>query len=249
MKNLFKILLFSFAVAFVACETSDSDLLSGYSSSSLNQSLYADQSSLDESFSFTAQESWSITITDASGSAVTWLSVDPTSGDAGDASINVYAESNLTGATRTAIINITCGTSSLSITIVQYAEGEDGQTPNTQSSLTPPYIKTMTVESLWKSSNGSNVSSDVYIDNYALYDVNGLPTSFSRSYYNDSDNVSYVSFEYGAYSFSSTENGSTTTFILNSAGNVENYSKSYSSGATKQYIIMLQIPIQTMKNI
>lgn len=115
---------------------------------------------------------------------------------------------------------------------MQYAEGEDGQTPNTQSSLTPPYIKTMTVGSVWKNSSGNDTSSDVYIDNYALYDVNGLPTSFSRSYGDeDSDNVSYVSFEYGAYSFSSTESGSTMNFALNSAGNVENYSKSYSYGS------------------
>ncbi|MFI3316614.1 MAG: hypothetical protein SNF93_03420 [Rikenellaceae bacterium] len=90
----------------------------------------------------------------------------------------------------------------------------------------------MTVGSVWKNSSGNDTSSDVYIDNYALYDVNGLPTSFSRSYGDeDSDNVSYVSFEYGAYSFSSTESGSTMNFALNSAGNVENYSKSYSYGS------------------
>jgi hypothetical protein len=97
------------------------------------QDLYADDTS--DGVSFTTKGAWTSAITekDATRAATpTWISISPDHGDAaGNYTISITLETNLTGADRTAIITIVCGDSRIDISVTQKGKTESGETPKT----------------------------------------------------------------------------------------------------------------------
>ncbi len=99
------------------------------------QVVYAnDKGSDDEGIKFTAQGPWTavvedVTTKDANAETVDWLTLSQYSGDkAGDYTITLTLKQNFTGKTRKAKIHITCGETTITITVEQKAEKENGVT-------------------------------------------------------------------------------------------------------------------------
>ena len=67
------------------------------------------EGSLTVKVSFTSSLSWTASIVDADGNPVSWLSVSPTSGAAGDTSITITAQDNPGEQPRSAMVTVTCG--------------------------------------------------------------------------------------------------------------------------------------------
>lgn len=60
--------------------------------------------------SFTAPQAWTASVEETHGAGSSWLSVSPTSGQAGDATISITAQPNSSGEVRTGVVRITSGT-------------------------------------------------------------------------------------------------------------------------------------------
>lgn len=72
------------------------------------------------SFTLTAPGSWTATVQPvAEGTDVTWLTVDPASGEAGEHTITLTAEANTAEEERTASVSVTCGSSSATVSVSQ----------------------------------------------------------------------------------------------------------------------------------
>ena len=69
---------------------------------------------------FTATGKWTASVTDVT-KASSWVSVEPTSGDAGDVTLTVTTQPNTEQKERSATVTITCGTDSDSFTVTQAA--------------------------------------------------------------------------------------------------------------------------------
>lgn len=119
-----------------------------------NQTIYADDTS-DEGngIKFSTDGPWTAEVTeDAStrGSDVHWISLSRYSGDqAGDYTITLSVSPNYTGVDRTAYIRIYCGTSILTITVLQKATTESGDMPVDIAKTydgKPAYVKFATEE-------------------------------------------------------------------------------------------------------
>lgn len=119
-----------------------------------NQTIYADDTS-DEGngIKFSTDGPWTAEVTeDAStrGSDVHWISLSQYGGDqAGDYTITLSVSPNYTGADRTAYIRIYCGTSILTITVLQKATTESGDMPVDIAKTydgKPAYVKFATAE-------------------------------------------------------------------------------------------------------
>ena len=77
--------------------------------------------------SFTSSLSWSVTIEDPKdGKPITWLTVNPSSGNSGPNEITVTAQDNISEQPRSAKITITCGSISKSINVVQFGQKSSG---------------------------------------------------------------------------------------------------------------------------
>lgn len=99
-----------------------------------NQTIYADDTSEEgNGIKFSADGPWTAEVTeDAStrGSNVHWISLSQYGGDqAGEYMITLSISPNYTGMDRTAYIRIYCGTSILTITVLQKATMENGDIP------------------------------------------------------------------------------------------------------------------------
>lgn len=89
------------------------------------------------SFTLTAPGSWTATVQPvAEGTDVTWLTVDPASGEAGEHTITLTAEANTAEEERTASVSVTCGSSSATVSVSQAGataqdEPEEPEEPDT----------------------------------------------------------------------------------------------------------------------
>ena len=71
-------------------------------------------------FSFNAPQAWSVSVRETTATrSASWLKVHPTSGAAGDATITITAEPNVTGEPRTAEVTIRSGSQTETVTVTQ----------------------------------------------------------------------------------------------------------------------------------
>ena len=126
MKGL-KLLLLTFAtLAITACSDDTTDEWHGDFGSiqvpdtrQLSQKIPAGQTAGNSEIFFSTDDAWNSVITDESrAEAPTWVRINPDHGDAaGDYDIRVETDPNTAEESRTAFIEITCGTNSILITI------------------------------------------------------------------------------------------------------------------------------------
>ena len=126
---------------FVACSDDDKKELALAPGTSLDYVVYADETSVTPAggISFTAVAPWRATVselqsdesqTSAEEYTGTWINVSPDYGDmAGDYTIQITLDKNLTGKDRKAVVAIECGETKVSITIEQKALTENGDIP------------------------------------------------------------------------------------------------------------------------
>lgn len=93
-----------------------------------DQIINADAATLDKGITFTTKGPWRAEVEEVGTKAATetnWLTLSRYSGDkAGDYTITISIEPNLTGKSRKAVIRIICGSTTITITIEQSAEKE-----------------------------------------------------------------------------------------------------------------------------
>ena len=90
----------------------------------LEQTVSADDTQSARGVTFTTEGAWTSTIAETRAEAPAWISISPDRGDAaGSYTLKITLEPNTSGASRTATIVITCGTSKIEITVTQ--EGAD----------------------------------------------------------------------------------------------------------------------------
>ena len=127
MKGL-KLLLLTFATLAITACSADTRQLS--------QKIPAGQTAGNSEIFFSTNDAWNSAITDESrAEAPTWVRINPDHGDAaGDYDIRVETDPNTAEESRTAFIEITCGTNSILITITQ--SGTDGEDTNERTNPT-----------------------------------------------------------------------------------------------------------------
>lgn len=157
MKNLFLLLILSVSTLLSSCQDDDTlspqEAISGYDKSELNQTIYADETSTNNDFKFIASDSWYTSISCVSKSnSVDWLTLNPSSGDAGSMSVSLELETNLTGADRTAQVDFICNQNIVSLTITQKSTTASGETEG-EVDLT---IEKEALIQLYDETNGDN---------------------------------------------------------------------------------------------
>lgn len=121
-------------LALLSCSACDeignnSDIF-GYDPGKLNQVFTANQAGEVATFQFVAVKDWNATVSfpsegETAGSEK-WLTVAPDHGDGGRVAMSLVLNANETGKTRTAQVNIACGSAVVPLLITQKAEkGED----------------------------------------------------------------------------------------------------------------------------
>lgn len=137
MKGLKFLLLTLAALAITACSDDTTDKWYGDFGSiqvpdtrQLSQQIPAGQTGGNSEIFFSTDGAWSSSVMDESrAEATTWVRIDPDHGDvAGDYGIRIETDPNTTGESRTAVIEIICGTDSILITITQ--SGTDTEDPD-----------------------------------------------------------------------------------------------------------------------
>lgn len=95
-----------------------------------NQMAYADET--ERIISFTAEEAWSTRVNypGTKAAAEEWVSLNPSSGEAGTVTISVALDKNFTGKSRRAEITIICGDTQITVIIEQKGETEEGKVPD-----------------------------------------------------------------------------------------------------------------------
>lgn len=131
MKKLFLCLFV--ASAFLSCSDNDGNesiRLTGNTATS--QIVYADETHRPEGIRFTATASWTATVKNATtsrNSEVEWLSLNRYSGDAGEYTLTMTLQPNLTGQDRVAEIIINCADAVIRIRVEQKGTKADGEKP------------------------------------------------------------------------------------------------------------------------
>lgn len=129
-----KILLCLFVAAcFASCSNNDENAsiqLTGNTTTS--QTVYADETSKPEGIKFTATAPWTAmvkNVTTTRSSEVDWLTLNLYSGDAGEYTLTMTLQPNLTGKDRVAKIVITCGDTVIRIRVEQKGTKANGEKP------------------------------------------------------------------------------------------------------------------------
>lgn len=131
MKHYLSLFVLCLSIIFLSCNDDNSSDSISISKDQLNQNAYADDS--EKGITFTAQEAWKTEINYNSATKATdtsnWITLDPPSGEAGTVTVKILLSPNYTGADRKATIRIICGSSSITVTIEQKGQTEEGNTP------------------------------------------------------------------------------------------------------------------------
>ncbi len=129
-----KLLLSLFVTTcFFSCSDNDENKsiqLTGNTETS--QVVYADETNKPEGIRFTATAPWTATVknvTATRSSEVDWLSLNMYSGDAGEYTLTMTLQPNLTGQDRVAEIIITCADTVIRIRVEQKGTKADGEKP------------------------------------------------------------------------------------------------------------------------
>lgn len=131
MKHYLSLFTLCLSIIFLSCNDDNSSDSISISKDQLNQSAYANAS--ERGITFTAQEAWKTEINYNSATKATdtsnWITLDPPSGEAGTVTVKILLSPNYTGTGRKATIRIICGGSSITVTIEQKGQTEEGNTP------------------------------------------------------------------------------------------------------------------------
>ncbi len=98
------------------------------------QVVFADETTTNGGIKFTATEPWAATVsevatTKATAGRVDWMELSAYSGGAGEFTLTMTLQPNLTGKSRKAEIRIVCGDTTIVIVVEQKGTKEDGTTP------------------------------------------------------------------------------------------------------------------------
>jgi hypothetical protein len=93
---------------------------------------------LSHTIGFETTQSWTASVRETSR-AESWISINPTSGDAGKHTITVTLTENETTESRQAVVIISCGGESANISITQRGVGQDRKIRTTR--ITPTILK------------------------------------------------------------------------------------------------------------
>ncbi len=125
---------------------------------SSQQQVYADDKQAPAPIKFTAKAPWTATVAAVptkaeGGSEVDWLDLSAYSGGAGDVSLTITLSPNYTGQDRKAEIRITCGGTTIVITVEQKGKTESGEVPEDPNEPKPNPIElsgeTPTQQTVW----------------------------------------------------------------------------------------------------
>ncbi|MCD8103158.1 MAG: hypothetical protein LUE26_11425 [Alistipes sp.] len=131
------------------------------------QALYADQTG--GSIKFTAADSWTASVEAATRAGADWLTLDKTSGSAGEATIGYTLGLNTTAEDRTASIAVASGGETTRISVTQKALTEDNRVPFTGRLLKRVTTDDFTREYTYDADG--NLTSVTIIDSYYGEDV------------------------------------------------------------------------------
>ena len=132
-KSLFLALL-TIGVAMASCSDGDdesSKTIELTGGTQTTQTVFADETTLHNGIKFTATEAWTATITEvattkAAAGRVDWVELSAYSGGAGEFTLTMTLQPNLTGQSRKAEIRIVCGDTTIVIVIEQKGTTQDG---------------------------------------------------------------------------------------------------------------------------
>lgn len=166
-------------------------------STSTTGTFYSNDNVIQDAITFTAPEAWKATVTETRSSSVEWLSLSQYEGEAGNVSLSISFSPNTTGALRSANINITCGGTTITITISQTSTNRPSEDPDEEISgvLNPQtdgsvYLnKTAEIAlGLFNPDNQKHVIqfANDFVNLYGDYD---LPASWENCVYESDDNV------------------------------------------------------------
>lgn len=132
-KSLFLALL-TIGVAMASCSDGDdesSKTIELTGGTQTTQTVFADETTLNNGIKFTATEAWTATITEvattkAAAGRVDWVELSAYSGGAGEFTLTMTLQPNLTGQSRKAEIHIVCGDTTIVIVIEQKGTTQDG---------------------------------------------------------------------------------------------------------------------------
>ena len=120
----------------------------------LEQTVSADDTQSARGVTFTTEGAWTSTIAETRAEAPVWISISPDRGDAaGSYTLKITLEPNTSGASRTATIVITCGTSKIEITVTQ--EGADDPIESTPANRIRPAASHTTMPDASRVTNGT----------------------------------------------------------------------------------------------
>ena len=111
-------LLFTASTLFISCNDDDNANITVADRDTLNQTVYADQNRGENTVRFTTTAAWISSIAETRNTA-NWVSITPSSGNAGTHNITLNLQPNETGEDRSAIITITSDNASIEIRITQ----------------------------------------------------------------------------------------------------------------------------------
>lgn len=103
------------------------------------QTVFADETVTNNDIKFTATEAWTATITEVTTTKVAtgradWVELSAYSGGAGEFTLTITLQPNLTGQSRKAEIRIVCGDTTIVIIVEQRGTKEDGTMPESPDS-------------------------------------------------------------------------------------------------------------------
>ena len=122
-----------------------------------------DKGEKNEGIRFTTQGPWKATVEEVDTKANTtidWLTLSQYSGDkAGSYTITLTLNENQTGKTRKAAIHITCGDTTITITVEQQA-GKEEEKPGKDDEVTLKKVKSVTLTSTYGNGHASEINAE-----------------------------------------------------------------------------------------
>lgn len=131
MKKLF-LCVFAATCFFSCSDDNENESIRLTGNTETSQIVYADETNKPEGIKFTATASWTATVKNATttrSSEVDWLSLNMYSGDAGEYTLTMTLQPNLTGQDRVAEIIITCADTVIRIKVEQKGTKANGEQP------------------------------------------------------------------------------------------------------------------------
>ena len=202
--------------------------------SELEQTLSGDQQT--STLSFVAASDWTSTVSETTPpttkNADSWLKLDPDHGGAGSYTINIILEPNDTGASRSAVITISCGGTQITVSVTQEATS-GSVTPSDRYLVERINILNEEVYSTGETHKNENIY-------FFEYDEEGRVTSFYTEDLEE-DGISTVTYGDGTITIHFTGADSyeeTDVFTLNESGYVESYTYENNEGESSKGTIV-----------